>query len=72
MSPQLRADSQVAVLRRRIHLRRLVELAQRYRRYSEHTVYDRLVGYLHLKGQKGYAVARYDMVLHHSIRHLEL
>ena len=58
------AAALVAVLRKRVAVRRLVELGQRHCRYRQHLLHDRLVGHLLLQGSEGHAVARHDLVLH--------
>ena len=54
----------VALFRECVALRRLVELGQWARRYPQHPLHDRLVGYLLLQKAHRYALAGYDLVLY--------
>ena len=62
----------VAVQRKCLALRRLVELGQRHRRHPQHPLHDRLVGHLLLQKAAGYALAGHDHPLHHRLRPVEL
>ena len=55
----IKGGRMVVLQRRRVALRRMVELAQRPRRTPEHCLHDRLVGNLQFQGQEpsGYALA---------------
>ena len=61
------ALSVVAVQRKRLAVRRLVELAQRHCRPAEHLLHDRLVGHLLLQKEGRYALAGHDLAVHSGL-----